>query len=99
MAVEWTEQEREAVRDELSGSPIGGGYYTMQVGTDEARDMADRILAALAPFVAAREAQAAAKALREAASAIARETVTCEAAAEDWLRDRADALEAGEDRG
>ena len=65
--IEWADAEREAVRDELSGSPIGGGYYTTQVGTDEARDMADEVLDTLAPFVAAREAQARVDALREAA--------------------------------
>lgn len=35
----------EEVGDELSGWPIGSGYYATQVGTDEARDMADAVLA------------------------------------------------------
>ena len=38
----------EEVGDELSGWPIGSGYYATQVGTDEARDMAEAVLALFA---------------------------------------------------
>ena len=38
---------REEVVDELSGWPIGTGYYQTQVGIDEAREMADAVLALL----------------------------------------------------
>lgn len=36
--------DREAVRDELSGWPIGSGYYQTSVSTEEAGDMADAVL-------------------------------------------------------
>ncbi|MGN6723346.1 MAG: hypothetical protein ACTHJM_12120 [Marmoricola sp.] len=45
---------RDVIRDELSGWPIGSGYYQTTVGTDEARDMADALL----PLVREREAEA-----------------------------------------
>jgi len=64
--IDWTAAEREAVRDELAGTPIGTGYYSTAVGIDEAHDMADEVLDALAPFVADRERQAAARALYHA---------------------------------
>lgn len=35
---------REQIADELSGWPIGTGYYQTQVAIDEARDMADAVL-------------------------------------------------------
>jgi hypothetical protein len=35
---------RDQFRDVLSGWPIGRGYESITVGTDEARDMADAIL-------------------------------------------------------
>lgn len=34
----------EQVRDVLAGWPIGSGYYTGQVATDEARDMAEAVV-------------------------------------------------------
>lgn len=34
----------EQVRDVLSGWPVGSGYYTGQVGTDEAREMAEAVV-------------------------------------------------------
>lgn len=38
---------REQIADELSGWPIGAGYYASSVANDEARDMADAVLALL----------------------------------------------------
>lgn len=38
----------EEVRDELSGWPIRSGYYGMSVGTDEAHEMAEAVLALFA---------------------------------------------------
>jgi hypothetical protein len=38
---------RDLIRDELAHWPIGSGYYSTTVGTDEARDMADAVLALL----------------------------------------------------
>ena len=35
---------RDEIADELSGWPIGAGYYQTQIGIDEARDMADAVL-------------------------------------------------------
>ena len=35
---------REEIADELSGWPIGSGYYQTRVAMDEARDMADAVL-------------------------------------------------------
>lgn len=35
---------RDEIADELSGWPIGTGYYQTTVATDEARDMADAVL-------------------------------------------------------
>lgn len=34
----------ETIADELSGWPIGSGYYRTQVGTDDAREMAQAIM-------------------------------------------------------
>lgn len=45
--VEWREAQlpdREAVRDELSGWPIGSGYYQTSVSNEEAGEMADAVL-------------------------------------------------------
>ena len=95
LTVEWTDEEREAVRRTQAAWTV-----------DDAQDgwhMVDTTLDALAPFVEAREAQAAARALREAegdyshmyttrapgATAVA--VVTCAD-----LRDRADRIERGE---
>lgn len=36
--------DRDELRDELSGWPIGSGYYQSQAGSDEAGEMADVIL-------------------------------------------------------
>lgn len=38
---------KEKIADELSGWPIGTGYYGITVSTDEAKEMADAILALL----------------------------------------------------
>ena len=85
-----TDAEREAVRRTA---------WTV----DDAQDgwhMVDTTLDALAPFVAAREAQAAARALREAAEAAMLERWgewkwVVEAVAK-WLHQCADRIEAGE---
>ena len=37
----------EEVRDELAGWPIGSGYYQTKIGPDEAREMAQAVLALL----------------------------------------------------
>lgn len=42
-----TDQIREQIVDELSGWPIGSGYYQTKVDPSEAQEMADAILAAL----------------------------------------------------
>ena len=39
-----TDDLRAKLRDELSGFPIGTGYYQTTVGTNEAREMADALL-------------------------------------------------------
>ena len=41
-----SDEDREALRDALAGWAVGSGYYATQVGTDEAGEMADAILAA-----------------------------------------------------
>lgn len=51
-----TEQDRDELRDELTGWPIGIGYYQTSVGVDEARDMADAILAS--PWLASQRSRA-----------------------------------------
>lgn len=63
--IEWTDAEREAVDAAVDQSThaLGVGYMESPV----VRTVADAALDALAALVAAREAQAAAKALREAA--------------------------------
>ena len=38
---------REEIAEELNGWPIGSGYYQTRVAIDEARDMADAVLALL----------------------------------------------------
>ena len=104
MSTEWTDAEREAVRDEIAGAHVGTGYYGTNVGMDDARDIALDVLDALAPHIAAREAAAerrgAVMALRDAAdaidlsqhypSALITECRNAEAAAETWLRIRAE---------
>jgi len=40
------DDDREALRDELAGWVIGAGYYQSMVGTSDAAEMADAILAA-----------------------------------------------------
>lgn len=42
-----TDTLRAAITDELSGWPIGSGYYQSTVAHDEAREMADALVAAL----------------------------------------------------
>lgn len=69
-AVEWTDAEREAAAGALRKSRLTWGTHSDRWGdTPWQRDFwgeaADTVLEALAPFVAAREAQAAAKAWRE----------------------------------
>lgn len=39
--------DRQELADELSGWPIGDGYYQTSVATAEARDMADAVIALL----------------------------------------------------
>lgn len=61
-------------------------------------DAVERVLRALAPFVAARESQAAAEALRDAADELERLVNEQHPAAlnpDQWLRDRADRIERG----
>ena len=38
--------DRDELVDEIAGHPIGSGYYSTNVGIDEAREIADAILAA-----------------------------------------------------
>ena len=38
---------RDRIADVLSGHPIGSGHYGTNVGTDEALDMADEVIADL----------------------------------------------------
>ena len=91
-AVEWTDAEREAV-----GRAIAA--WTLDDAEDPETQI-DTVLDALAPFAAAREAQAAAKALREAADDMQRvwvdERRTLGMATDDWLRSHADRIERGE---
>jgi hypothetical protein len=61
----FTEADVERARDEIAGWQIGSGYYALNVGSDEAREMARAVLASLTPD--AMRAQAKAEALREAA--------------------------------
>ena len=93
-----TDEEREAVRDELAHTTIGAGYYSTAVSIDEARDMADEVLAALAPHVAAlvrAERAAALRDARDAYPAMLRDMVS-RGSVRRWLDDRADAEERGE---
>jgi len=46
LSVPPSDDEREALRDELAGWVIGAGYYQSMVGTSDAAEMADAILAA-----------------------------------------------------
>lgn len=70
--VEWTDAEREAAGGHQVVHGSGNWPWRCECGqefrtsTGHARHVRDAILGALAPFVAAREAQAAARALREA---------------------------------
>jgi hypothetical protein len=42
-----TDRLTDLIRDEISGWPIGTGYYQTSVSLDEARDMTESIVAAL----------------------------------------------------
>lgn len=68
-----------AIRDELSGWPIGTGYYATQVGVDEASDMAQALMPVIERIVAERLA-------RPLAELAAIEAVLdeWEAVVEDW---------------
>lgn len=92
--VEWTAVEREAVATTLGCKPsahdaaclthnMPGNWGNRGHWMDESNDILD----ALAPFVADRERQAAARALREAAESWSDWDALN--APEDWLRDRA----------
>ena len=43
-----SESMRDRIRDELAGWVIGSGYYATAVSVEDARDMADAVLAVLA---------------------------------------------------
>ncbi len=43
-----SESMRDLIRDELAGWPIGSGYYATAVSVEDAREMADAVLAVLA---------------------------------------------------
>lgn len=57
----------EAIRDELAGWPIGSGYYQTKVSVDEAREMAEALVAEGGP-VAEVERMAALSALKKMAN-------------------------------
>ena len=38
-------------QDELSGAPIGSGYYQTTIGTDEARQLAEAVVRAVLPQI------------------------------------------------
>lgn len=93
--MEWTDEEREAVTHMSCVNLDCPGPHDRRHGPNGpqvAREKAEKILAALAPFVAAREAQTAAKALREAADEHGVERYI-DNGLSAWLRDRADAIE------
>ena len=46
-----SDELRDRIADELAGHPIGSGYYGTTVGWDEARDMADEVIADLGLIV------------------------------------------------
>lgn len=52
-----TDDLREKLADELSGFPIGTGYYQTTVGTNEAREMADALLPIIDAHTAAAVAE------------------------------------------
>lgn len=63
-----SEPMRDRLRDELAGWPIGSGYYSTTVSVEDARDMADALLAAfpwLADEPSGGEVEAGARALFE----------------------------------
>ena len=109
-AAEWTDAEREAVGGHQVVHGSGNWPWRCECGqefrtsTGHARHVRDAILGALAPFVAAREAQAAAKAVRGAADDMRTKTLfvngpptrTSRDFCAAWLRDRADRIERGE---
>ena len=39
-----SDELRDRIADVLTGHPIGGGYYGTNVGTEEARDLAEEII-------------------------------------------------------
>lgn len=41
----------ERIRDEVSGFPIGDGYYQTTVANDEAWDMTEDIMSVITPFL------------------------------------------------
>ena len=52
-----SESMRDRLRDELAGWPIGSGYYSTTVSVEDARDMADALLAAF-PWLADKPSEA-----------------------------------------
>lgn len=95
--------ERDALRDEIAGWPIGGGYYATQIAVDEATELADAILAAgYSRTPDAHLAAAKAEVLEEAARKIPAQVAIARHIREriaDWLRARAARLrEQGGDR-
>lgn len=81
----------ERIRDEITGHPIGSGYYQTAVGTDEAADIAADIL----PIVEAEVRAAKAEALREAADAWHAEHEGTRPGPYGWMWDRATKYETG----
>lgn len=41
----------EQIRDEISGYPIGDGYYQTTVATDEAYEMTEDVMSVIFPFL------------------------------------------------
>ena len=83
----------QAVAEALSGWPIGHGYYSTQVATDEAQDMAELAVEAARPT---NEREAKVAALMDAADdleALVDDRHPDAANPDQWLRDRADRIE------
>ena len=99
MAVEWTEEAREALAEALCRTHNEDPPDAIPGASDPRNRVAacyecQRRADALTPFVAAREAQAAAKALREAADEHGVERYI-DNGLSAWLRDRAARIERG----
>jgi hypothetical protein len=93
----------EALVDELSGWPIGSGYYSTTVGTDDAREMVERLL----PLIAEAHAPGKCVSVEDANRVLAEERAGVqrliadaeERAAAAALREAADWLDTDPDKG